>query len=95
VNFRAIDIVSESMAFTNPNDPKNESLLSKLKEWFQTHLGFSSEIEISYSEMRCTDPACPCVQTFLKVQLPDGISKSFQIGKPLVYIREMDISSLK
>lgn len=83
------------MAFINPNDIKNESLLSKLKGWLQTHLGLSSEIEISYSEMRCADPACPCVQTFLKVQMPDGVCESFRIGKPLVYIREMDISSLK
>lgn len=83
------------MAFINPNDPKNESLLSKLKEWLQNHLGFSAEIEVSYSEMRCADPACPCVQTFLKVQLPDGELKSFRIGKPLVYIREMDIVGLK
>lgn len=83
------------MAFTNPNDPKNESLLSKLKEWLQTHLGFSAEIEISYSEMRCADLACPCVQTFLKVQSPDGEPTSYRIGKPLVYIREMDIAGLK
>lgn len=83
------------MAFINPNDPKNESLLSKLKEWLQKHLGFSAEIQISYSEMRCADPACPCVQTFLKVQLPSGELKSFRIGKPLVYIREMDIVGLK
>jgi hypothetical protein len=83
------------MAFTNPNDLKNESLLSKLKEWIQKHLGLSNEIEISYSEMRCADPACPCVQTFLKVHLPEGLTKSFRIGKPLVYIREMDILALK
>jgi len=82
------------MAFTNPNDLKNESLLSKLKEWLVKHLGFSAEIVISYSEIRCADPACPCVQTFLKVQMPNDAIKTFRIGKPLVYIREIDIELL-
>jgi hypothetical protein len=82
------------MAFTNPNDPKNVSLLLKLKEWLVKHFHFSGELEISYSEMRCADPACPCVQTFLKVALPTGEQKSYRIGKPFVYIREIDIMGL-
>ena len=83
------------MAFTNPNDPRNVSLTAKLKEWLVKHFHFSAEIEVAYTELRCADPACPCVQTFLKVEMPDGELKTFKIGKPFVYLREADIEILK
>lgn len=83
------------MSFTNPNDLKNTSLTAKIKTWLSGRFGFPPDTEITYTELRCADPACPCVQTILRVALPDGKTKSFKIGKPFVYVRQTDIDTLR
>ena len=70
------------------------TITSKIKEWLGIHFSLPTNLELTYTELRCADPACPCVQTVLKVKLESGENLSYKIGKPLIYIREWDIKNL-
>lgn len=81
------------MKFVNPADPDNILLKAKIALWIKEKLKLQSEPELSVVEIPCGQDNCPCIQTQIILSAP--FSHTFQIGKPLVYIRKWDIQLLQ
>ncbi|HSZ71897.1 MAG TPA: hypothetical protein VK750_04430 [Cytophagaceae bacterium] len=80
--------------FVNPNDKENTRLHQLIKTWVKDRLSLEEPLEIMVSEMKCADPGCPDIDTYITV-IRDAHEKKYRIAKPLVYVRKWDIEGMK
>ena len=79
--------------FVNPNDIGNTKLYKHIEQWVKAKFSLSDAAEIVVSEIKCTDPGCPDIDTFIYVKELD-VQKKYRIAKPLVYVRKWDIDGM-
>ena len=79
--------------FKNPNDPDNQMIRAKIKEWLQQYLNIDPELVATIDEIPCRDPGCPDIFTRI-VYRYNAEKKEFIIHKPLTFVRKIDIQAL-
>lgn len=79
--------------FINPNDKANTKLYTLISQWVKDKFSLPIEAEVSVSEIKCADPGCPDIDTYITLTY-DGLSKRYRIAKPLVYVRKWDIDAM-
>ncbi|MCS6821963.1 MAG: hypothetical protein NZ551_08835 [Microscillaceae bacterium] len=77
--------------FTNPRDPDLSQTTKTLKTWVQEELALTNEAIVRISQIHCTEPSCPGVETVILVFEPNQATKMLKIGKPMVFVRKWDI----
>jgi hypothetical protein len=80
--------------FVNPNDTGNAKLYALIGQWVRARFALDDQAEISVSEIKCTDPGCPDIDTYIYVKTEQGLKK-YRIAKPLVYVRKWDIDGMR
>lgn len=79
--------------FKNPNDPDNQIIRAKIKEWLQQYLQIDPDLVASIDEVPCRDPGCPDI--FTRIVYKDGFNKKeLIVHKPLTFVRKIDIKGL-
>ncbi len=79
------------LKFSNPNDPDNLVIISKVKEWIKRGLDLADDTTIKVMEADCADSGCADKETRIEVVLKDSSVKNYRIHKPLVYVRQPDV----
>lgn len=79
--------------FKNPNDPDNQIIRSKIKEWLLEYLSISPSSVVSIEEIPCWEPSCPDIFTKIIYSSQDQ-SQELIIHKPLTFVRKIDIKGL-
>ena len=80
--------------FVNPNDTANIRLHQLIRTWVKDKFALEEPLELLVSEIKCTDPGCPDIDTYITV-IKDDQSRKFRIAKPLVYVRKWDIDGMR
>jgi hypothetical protein len=70
----------------------NSGQSKQVKEWIYQVLEINEEIPISLSQLRCTEPNCPPVETVIAVMTSPV--KQYKIHKPIAEIIYTDIAEL-
>ncbi len=71
------------------NSEKNK----QVKQWIYQALQIDDEISISLSQLQCTEPGCPPIETVINVMT--NPVQQYKIHKSIAEIEYTDISSLK
>lgn len=79
--------------FKNPNDPDNQMIRDKIKEWLLQYLHIDQSSVSSIDEVPCRDPGCPDIFTRI-VCIQNTEPKEFIVHKPLTFVRKVDIKAL-
>lgn len=80
--------------FVNPNDVTNTKLNRLIMQWVRDKFMLDDAVEVVVSEIKCTDPGCPDIDTYIYVNFEHGLKK-YRIAKPLVYVRKWDIDGMR
>ncbi len=65
----------------------------QIKQWIYQALQIDDEISISLSQLQCTEPGCPPIETVINVMT--NPVQQYKIHKSIAEIEYTDISSLK
>ncbi len=80
--------------FVNPNDVANAKLNKLIVQWVREKFVLDDAVEVLISEVKCADPGCPDIDTYVYVKGRDN-TKKYRIAKPLVYVRQWDIEGMR
>ena len=80
--------------FVNPFDPENERIKIVLENWVKNIQFLNDNATVVIHEQVCTEPACVFSETIITVEQEDT-RKTFIIAKPLTFIREPDIRTMR
>jgi hypothetical protein len=67
--------------------------IGQIKQWIYQALEIDDEISISLSQLQCTEPGCPPIETVINVMT--NPVQQYKIHKSIAEIEYTDISSLK
>lgn len=66
---------------------------ARIKAWAREALGVDAETGIMVTQLRCTEPGCPPVETAVAVMYPSG-ARQYKIHKPASEVLEDDVQGL-
>lgn len=67
--------------------------IKQIKQWIYQALQIDDEISISLSQLQCTEPGCPPIETVINVMT--NPVQQYKIHKSIAEIEYTDISLLK
>ncbi len=81
----------ELFSQTTPKaDPEK---IREIKTWVYEILEIDEEVTVSISQLRCTEPVCPPVETVIIVMtIP---ARQYKIHKPIDALRYRDVSAIQ
>jgi hypothetical protein len=84
------------MAFEmlQPRARGNLAHTQAIKEWVAQSLRLTEESAVMVTELRCTEPGCPPLETVIVVLAPDGAKKQYKLHKALSDVTIEDIATL-
>ncbi len=73
--------------------PKRDpDVLARIKAWTQNHLGPDPEASVMVTELRCTEPGCPPLETVIAILSGSGANRQHKIHKPMDEVTEADVA---
>ncbi len=78
--------------FGKQSQPSNSQQTQQIKQWVYQTLAINQEIPISLSQLQCTEPGCPPIETVINVM--DNPVQQYKIHKSMAEIEYADISQL-
>lgn len=67
---------------------------AQIKVWVAQHFELPKESTVLVSELRCTEPGCPPLETVIALFHQDGRSTQRKLHKPLAEVTEPDVRDL-
>ncbi|HAA30742.1 MAG TPA: hypothetical protein DCE56_27445 [Cyanobacteria bacterium UBA8553] len=78
--------------FSQQTSSKNPEKIRQIKTWIYELLEIDSEISISISQLCCTEPGCPPIETVIAVMTSP--IQQYKIHKPMTELEHTDISEV-
>lgn len=78
--------------FARRNTKTDIEQIRQIKNWLYETLSIDKEVHISLSQLSCTEPDCPPVETVIAVML--NPAQQYKIHKPIAEIKYTDICNL-
>jgi hypothetical protein len=72
----------------------NTAKIAKIREWVAATLGTAYDVVIMVSELRCSEPGCPPLETVIAVLDGPGQRRQFKIHRSIDELSEADIDAL-
>jgi hypothetical protein len=72
----------------------NADCARRIKRWTRDLLGLDAGEVVSVTEMRCSEPGCPDIETVIGIPKPGGSWRTLKIAKKLCRVRRSDIALL-
>lgn len=66
----------------------------RVKGWVTDVLGLAENVTVMVTELRCTEPGCPELETVIAVLEPGVPTRSFHIFQPLDAVAEEDVLAM-
>jgi len=66
----------------------------RVKSWVRELFGLPEDTTVAVSELRCSDPDCPDVETVIAVLGEPGVARRHKIFKPIGEILREDVADL-
>ena len=81
-----------SFTFGKKSQKANSQEIKQVKEWIYQAFQLDEEISISLSQLQCTEPGCPPIETV--INLMTNPVQQYKIHKSIAEIEYSDISKL-
>ncbi|MDB9524798.1 hypothetical protein PN498_02260 [Oscillatoria sp. CS-180] len=78
--------------FSQSRPKSNPAALQQLKSWIYDLLKLDPEISISVSQLQCTEPGCPPIETVITILSQPA--QQYKIHKALNDIEQVDVIRL-
>jgi hypothetical protein len=72
------------------SSPERAAKVRSIKDWARAELGLPDHVVVMATELRCTEPGCPPLETVVAI-LRDGRQQQFKIHKALADIVAEDV----
>lgn len=82
-----------SFSFAKQSQKASSEKMKQIKQWIYQALQIDDEISISLSQLQCTEPGCPPIETVINVMT--NPVQQYKIHKSITEIEYTDISLLK
>ena len=82
-----------SFSFGKQSQKASYLEIEQIKQWIYQALQIDDEISISLSQLQCTEPGCPPIETVINVMT--NPVQQYKIHKSIAQIEYTDISLLK
>jgi hypothetical protein len=66
----------------------------EIKVWAAEALGLTDDVAVMVTELRCTEPGCPPLETVVAVLGGNGPNRQYKIHKPLEEVTREDVQAL-
>lgn len=77
-----------------PRKAPDLARVSKIKRWATEAFGVSDEITVMVTELRCTEPGCPPLETVIALLESNAPPRRFTIHSPIAEVTEADVNAL-
>jgi hypothetical protein len=67
---------------------------TEIKAWAAEALGLTDDVAVMVTELRCTEPGCPPLETVVAVLGGDRPARQYKIHKPLADVTREDVQAL-
>jgi hypothetical protein len=81
------------MSLFEPKRSPNTERIAEIRSWVRDRLSLSDDTVIMVSELRCSEPGCPPLETLVAVLDGPGQRRQFKFHKPIIEITIADIES--
>lgn len=81
-----------SFTFGKKSQKANSQEIKQVKEWIYQAFQLDEEVSISLSQLQCTEPGCPPIETV--INLMTNPVQQYKIHKSIAEIDYSDISKL-
>jgi hypothetical protein len=72
-------------------DPKR---VAEVKEWVAEVFRLGADVSVLVTELRCTEPGCPPLETVVAILNWPGQPRQYKIHKPLTEVTRQDVTRL-
>ena len=77
------------------NTPKpNSARIAQLKSWVQQQLSLPDDAVVMVSELRCSEPGCPPLETVIAVLDGPGSKRQYKFHKGVGDVTRKDIAEM-
>ncbi len=73
------------------SNPENAGRIREIKQWVNEKISLSDETTVMVTELRCTEPGCPPLETVIAIMEPEKPLQQHKIHKPVVEVEIEDI----
>jgi hypothetical protein len=67
---------------------------TEIKAWAAESLGLTDDVAVMVTELRCTEPGCPSLETVVAVLSGNGPSRQYRIHKSIADVTREDVRAL-
>ena len=79
------------MSLFDPKPPANTEQIRQIQSWVKDRLELDEEAIVMVSELRCSEPGCPPLETMIAVLDGPGQRRQFKFHKTIAEITSIDI----
>lgn len=83
-----------AMDFLTPRAPHDPAQIARIKTWATEVLGVDHDATILVTELRCTEPGCPPLETVIAVLRDGGAPEQHKIHRAIADVVEADVKRL-
>jgi hypothetical protein len=78
----------------SPKPGRAPGRTTEIKAWTAEALGLTNDVAVMVTELRCTEPGCPPLETVVAVMDGNGPARQYKIHKPLADVTREDIHAI-
>jgi len=78
--------------FSRTDQQTHPEKIQQIKQWIYDVLEINEKISVSLSQLRCTEPGCPPIETVIAIL--DKPQRQYKIHKPIAELEQIDIHNL-
>lgn len=82
------------LSFFDARPKQNPEQTARIKAWVAAQFALSDDVTVMVTELRCTEPGCPPLETVIALLPPSGGQQQFKIHKGVGDITHDDIAEL-
>lgn len=75
----------------SPKNPGEIAARERLEDWTRARFALGHDATVMVSELLCSVPGCPPIETVVAFWLEDGKRHHFKVFKPMVGVSEDDL----
>jgi hypothetical protein len=73
------------------NDPQ---VIARVKDWVAASFALAEDVTVMVTELRCTEEACPPIETVIAILDKPGSPRQYKVYKPMAEVTAADIAAV-
>ena len=77
-----------------PKTPPNAAKVEEIRAWITGRFRLADDVIVLVSELRCSEPGCPPLETVIAIMAGPGQCRQFKVHKSVAAISDADLEAL-